>query len=71
MKFAETLSKTVLKIKIKDSISDFDFGSKNSRNFEITAKFPSWGIGRPGELNTLGKVVDNSSTTVKSYSFYA
>ena len=48
MKFAETLSETVLKIKIKNSISDFD--SKNSRNFEITAEFPSWGIRRPGEL---------------------
>ena len=51
MKFAETLSETVLKIKIKDSISDFDFGSKTSRDLEITAEFPSWGIGRQGELN--------------------
>ena len=47
MKFAETLSGTVLKIKIKNCISDFDFGSKNSRNLENTAEFPGWGTWHP------------------------
>ena len=50
MKFAETLSGTVLKIKIKNCISDFDFGSKNSGNLENMAELPGWGTGLPGEL---------------------
>ena len=62
MEFPETLSETVLKIKIKNSISDFDFGSKNSRNFEVTAEFPGLGIGRPGELTL---VFDNSNPACK------
>ena len=60
-----TLSVTVSLAEIKNSNSDFKLISKRLRKVENTAEFPSWGIGRPGELISLLKITHSSVDKVE------
>ena len=65
MKLAKILSETVSLAEIKNSNSDFELVSRCMWKFENIAEFPSWGIGRPGELISLLKITHSSVDKVE------